>query len=311
MPSSNQQDQNKNSQANSAEMRIEKPNEDTSEFTEFATAKPASGTILKNYRLIPIRLITPDPDQPRKVQMDSPALKELSESIKEHGVMNPIHVREIQEDEKGKRYQIVNGERRYWASVKAKLKEIPAKILELTEDSEKAIQQLVDNLHREDLLPLEEAEGYQKLIENFNFTHEQVAKKVGKARNTVTEILSLNTLPEKIKEACRQSNVQIPKRFLRYLARQQDEKLQLSLFKKYLKTSEPTERIINKDKDLDSEHPPLKMFAIYSTDLNNMRLEIKAYHTGIKTIDYFPLLEQAIRELENRVKVERNEENNK
>ncbi|MFJ8064275.1 ParB/RepB/Spo0J family partition protein [Psychrobacillus sp. NPDC096426] len=133
--------------------------------------------------------IKPNPYQPRKI-FDVEAMKELTESIKEHGVLQPIILRK-----KGSKYEIVVGERRYRASQHASLDVIPAVIRELT-DQQMMELAILENLQREDLTPIEEAEAYQNLMEHLNLTQEQLAFRLGKSRPHIANHVRLLTLPE-------------------------------------------------------------------------------------------------------------------
>ena len=138
---------------------------------------------------ISVKAIDPNPNQPR-VHFDEASLAELTASISAIGVLQPILVRP---DENG-RYQLIAGERRWRAASRAGLQMIPA-IVRVTDDVSSVEQALVENLHRQDLTPLEEAAAYQQLLEDFNMTHEQVASKVGKSRSAITNALRLLGLP--------------------------------------------------------------------------------------------------------------------
>ena len=135
---------------------------------------------------INISEIQPDKSQPRK-KFDQTALEELAESIREHGVLQPLLIRPMQD---GMGYQIVAGERRWRAAKLAGLTEVPTIIKELTE-REAAELALVENLQREDLGPVEEAKGYQNLAENYGLTQDEIAKRVGKSRPVVANALRL------------------------------------------------------------------------------------------------------------------------
>lgn len=141
---------------------------------------------------LPIGEIEPNRDQPRKA-FDDAALAELSASIAQHGVLQPLLVRPMT----GGGYQIVAGERRYRASRMAGLTELPAVIRELS-DKEAAQLALIENLQREDLNPMEEALGYQKLMENYGLTQEETAHIVNKSRPAVANALRLLNLPEEV-----------------------------------------------------------------------------------------------------------------
>lgn len=138
---------------------------------------------------IPIGEISPNPNQPR-VHFDEASLAELSDSIREVGVLQPVLVRP---SESGG-YVLVAGERRWRAARRAGLATVPA-VVRMSDDLSSVEQALVENLHREDLTPLEEAAAYQQLIEDFELTHEQVAIRVGKTRTTITNVLRLLSLP--------------------------------------------------------------------------------------------------------------------
>ena len=138
--------------------------------------------------------IEPNRDQPRK-EFDSRALSELAESIAQHGVLQPLLLRPMVSGG----YRIVAGERRWRASRMAGLTEVPAVVREMS-DSEEMLFALIENLQREDLSPLEEARGYQQLIETQGLTQEEAASAVGKSRPAVANALRLLNLPEDIQE---------------------------------------------------------------------------------------------------------------
>ena len=143
------------------------------------------------YQLLPIHKIEPNPNQPRR-DFDPEELEALSQSIAEHGVVQPLTVRQLPSGY----YQIIAGERRWRASRMANLFEIPAVIIEA--DDKKAMElALIENLQRQDLNPVEEALGYQSLIGEYGLTQEETAKRVGKSRPAVTNALRLlNLCPE-------------------------------------------------------------------------------------------------------------------
>lgn len=144
------------------------------------------------YQLLPIYKIEPNPDQPRQ-DFDEEALQDLSESIALHGVIQPLTVRETGSGY----YQIIAGERRWRAARMAGLNDIPAVIIEA--DNRKAAElALIENLQRQDLNPVEEALGYQSLIDGFGLTQEEAAKQVGKSRPAVTNALRLLSLSPEV-----------------------------------------------------------------------------------------------------------------
>ncbi|HEY0094275.1 MAG TPA: ParB/RepB/Spo0J family partition protein [Archangium sp.] len=150
---------------------------------------PPKGSVLK----LPIEAIHRDTLQPRR-HFDEEKLRELTESIKAQGVLMPVLVRKD-----GEGYKIIAGERRWRASQLAGLHEIPAIVREVTEVEAFELA-LVENLQRADLNPMEEAEGYHRLVEEFGLTQELVAQRVGKERSTVANALRLLGLPPEVKE---------------------------------------------------------------------------------------------------------------
>lgn len=143
---------------------------------------------------LPMTLIEPNPDQPRKV-FDPDAMDALKKSIATHGVITPITVRQGQ----GGYYQIIAGERRWRAARSVGLTEIPAMILEADDGTVMELA-LIENLQREDLNPIEEAEGYDVLLHRFHMTQEQVADRVGKSRPAISNALRLLALPEEARD---------------------------------------------------------------------------------------------------------------
>jgi len=144
-------------------------------------------------RDIPVQTIRPNPHQPRRF-FDEEGLRELAASISHIGVLQPILVRPADGG-----YELIAGERRWRAAGIAQLETIPA-IVRTTDDMSSMEQALVENLHRADLTPLEEAAAYHQLIDDFGFTHEQVADRVGKSRSAVSNALRLMGLPGEIQQ---------------------------------------------------------------------------------------------------------------
>ena len=167
-------------------------------------------------RMIPVDKIRPNPDQPRKALGD---LHELTESIADKGVLEPLLVRFMPRDDC---YHIISGERRYHASRAAGLREVPC-IEKIADDAETLELALIENLQRKDLTPFEEADGLQRLAEQFDYTHDDIAKKIAKARSSVTETLSLRVIPEALRKRCVEQGM-VSKSLLLQVARQPNEK---------------------------------------------------------------------------------------
>ena len=196
---------------------------------------------------IEIDRILPNPYQPRKY-FDETTLAELAESIKQNGVIQPIVIRQDKDNE----LYLVAGERRLKAAQLAGLESIPAI---LTEGNPIEIS-LIENLQRENLKPVEEAEALEKMIKEFSYTQEQLAHVIGKARSTVTEILSLNKLPEPVKDECRRAD--ISRRVLIEIARKNTPEEMTALFEKVKTenlTSESVRKLSRKDGEVKRRTP--------------------------------------------------------
>ena len=159
-----------------------------------ADAAPARPAARDGVRNLPIELIRPNPDQPRKTITES-ELEALSESIAEKGVVQPILVRPLKGEDEA--YEIVAGERRWRAAQKARLHEIPALVRELT-DKETLEIGIVENVQRSDLNPVEEAHAYRQLIDKFGHTQDDVARAVSKSRSHVANMVRLLALPQAV-----------------------------------------------------------------------------------------------------------------
>ena len=149
-------------------------------------------------REVPISSIRPNPNQPR-TRFDEETMSALAASIRELGVLQPVLVRPVAGGDGG--FELIAGERRWRAARRAGLQTIPVLVKDVDADAHSLEQALVENLHREDLGPLEEAAAYQQLIDDFGMTHEQVATRVGKSRAAVTNTLRLLQLPAGVQRA--------------------------------------------------------------------------------------------------------------
>ncbi|MGL4572720.1 MAG: nucleoid occlusion protein [Clostridium sp.] len=190
---------------------------------------------------IDIKEIIPNTYQPRRY-FNEEALIELSESIKTHGIIQPITVRK-----RGEFYELVAGERRWRAAKIAELSEVPCNLIDIT-DTQSAEIALLENLQREDLNFIEEAEAYYNLIHDHRFTQEQLATRMGKKQSTIANKLRILKLSDKVRELCVENN--LTERHARALLSIQDEKLQLGIIKKVIKDSlnvRQTEELINKE----------------------------------------------------------------
>lgn len=200
---------------------------------------------LKNIVYVNINSIRPNPYQPRK-QFNKASLDELCESIKQYGVIQPINVRKIS----GNTYELVAGERRLRAATMAGLGEIPAIVVNV-DDNDSAVMALIENLQREDLTYMEEAEGYNNLISDHGFTQEELAQKIGKSQSTIANKIRLLKLSPMVKKILVDNN--LTERHARALLKLHDEQLQLRVLRHVCekgmnvkRTEELVERAIEK-----------------------------------------------------------------
>ena len=195
-------------------------------------------------KMIAIERIVPNADQPRKDRGD---LKGLIESVRDKGVLEPLLVRYLPESEK---YMIISGERRYFAARSAGLSEVPC-IEKDADDAETMEIALIENLQRKDLTPFEEADGIQALGDRFAMTHDEIAKKIGKGRSSITESLSLRSIPDEIKALCVEKGI-ISKSQLLQVARQPSEAKMKDLVRRFALG------MINRDQAREERQPDKK-----------------------------------------------------
>jgi ParB family chromosome partitioning protein len=175
-------------------------------------------------KMISLERIRPNPNQPRK---EIGSLRELTHSIREKGVLEPLLVRYDAEEDM---YTIISGERRYHASKAAGLMEVPC--IERDADSAEMLElALIENLQRKDLHPFEEAEGLKALADQFDYTHEEIARRIGKSRATVSEVMALLAIPAAVRTKCGELGL-TAKSALLQVARQESEKKMASLAEK-------------------------------------------------------------------------------
>jgi ParB family transcriptional regulator, chromosome partitioning protein len=167
-------------------------------------------------RMVPIDLIDPNPNQPRQVMGD---LSELISSIAEKGIIEPLVVRQ-----RGERFQIVAGERRYQAAVQAGLPELPVVIRDV-DDTEVIELALIENLQRKDLTPFEEAEALRGLADRCGYTHEDLARRLGKSRTSITESLALTLMPDEVRTLCRLADISSKSLLLQVVRQETPEKM--------------------------------------------------------------------------------------
>jgi len=232
-------------------------------------------------RIIPIAKIEPNPEQPR-VEMGD--LSELIASIKEKGVLEPLLVKPLTSSEK---WLIIAGERRWRASQIAGLSEVPCIELNVS-DQEIAEIALIENLQRKDLTVWEEADAYQSLCERFKYTHEDLAKKLSKSRSSITETLTIASIPRAVRQKCINAGVSSKAAILK-IARKFDEDEMLEEINKSFGQkpnsdddgAQPGKSAAPKSRNTDSEsyelkniNFPLRVFK-FTDRHHNFKLEIK------------------------------------
>lgn len=194
-------------------------------------------------REIEVSQISPNPFQPRE-DFDPITMKELKESIAEKGIIQPICVRETESG-----YQVIAGQRRLMAVKQLGLNTIPAFVLEVASESEMLELALIENIQREDLNPIDLAKAYQRLMEECHLTQEEIAKKVGKERSTVTNFIRLLKLPQQIQQSLKKGELTMG--HARALISLEDEKEQLSLWRRIIRdnlTVRKVEELVKKAK---------------------------------------------------------------
>lgn len=179
-------------------------------------------------QMVPLSAIEPNPDQPRSAMGD---LSDLVASIRDKGVLEPLLVRRLEADDQSgssrAQFSIIAGERRYRAATEAGLYDVPVIIMDVTEQEALEIA-LLENLQRKDLTPFEEAEGFQALGDRHQYTHEQIAKAVGRSRSAVTESMALLQLPPKVRTGAEALGL-VTKSVLLEIAKAKDEGSMLAM----------------------------------------------------------------------------------
>ena len=187
-------------------------------------------------RIVPIEEVDPNPDQPRQVMGD---LSELMASVAEKGIIEPLIVRT-----RNSRYQIIAGERRYQAAVRVGIKEVPVIVREI-DDAEVVELARVENIQRKDLTAFEEAEALDSLVDQYNHTHEILAKRLGKSRTSITESLALNKVPGGVENLCRLADIN-SKSLLLQVVREKDTNKMTALIERITRAGGITREQVRK-----------------------------------------------------------------
>ena len=238
-------------------------------------------------RMVAIDLIDANPNQPRQVMGD---LSELMASIAEKGIIEPIITRQ-----RGSRYQIIAGERRYQAAVQVGLREIPIVIREV-DDNEIVEIALVENIQRKDLTPFEEAEALHSLATRCNYTHEDLARRLGKSRTAVTESLSLHGIPEEVKNLCRLADIH-SKSLLLQVVRQGDSQKMVALVERIARDGGATREAVRRETAKPKAGRPKAFTFSYRAPTKAFRLQLKFTKSRVERDEVIEALEAIIADL--------------
>jgi ParB family chromosome partitioning protein len=236
--------------------------------------------------MVPTDMLVPNPDQPRRTFGD---IADLVSSIKEKGVLEPVLVRPT-----GEKYQIIAGERRYRASLEAGLSQIPC--IEIDVDDRGVLEiSLIENLQRRDLNPFEEADGLNKLSEKFLYTHEQIARKLGKSRSSITETLSLNNIPVELRDLCFQAGISARSTLLQ-IARQPNPEAMARMIDAIQKSG-LTRDDVRKMKDADKAPRPRGFVFRFRPPDNKFNLNIRFRRAEVSKKEIIATLRDLIEQL--------------
>jgi len=238
-------------------------------------------------RMVPIDQIDPNPNQPRQVMGD---LSELMASIAEKGIIEPIVARQ-----RGRRFQIVAGERRYQAAVQVGLREIPIVIREV-DDNEIIEIALIENLQRKDLTAFEEAEALHALATRCGYTHEDLARRLGKSRTSITESLALNGMPEDVKNLCRLADIH-SKSLLLQVVRQGDPQKMVALVEKIARDGGATREAVRKETAKPKAGRPKAYTFSYKAPTKAFKLQLRFSKARVERDEVISALEAILKEL--------------
>jgi ParB family transcriptional regulator, chromosome partitioning protein len=243
-------------------------------------------------RMIPIDKIRPNPDQPRKTIGD---VRELSDSIRQKGVLEPLLVRYIPHEDT---YYIISGERRYHASMAAGLHELPC-IEKIADDAETLEIALIENLQRKDLTAFEEADGLQRLADQFDYTHDDIAKKIGRSRSSVTETMSLRVIPDEVRHTCIENGI-ASKSLLLQVARQPTEKKMQEIVHRIVQGNLTRDEARKARKEeMESAPRPQPFVFDYESEDGAFRLRLQFRRSHVSTEELAATLRAVLRRLES------------
>jgi ParB family transcriptional regulator, chromosome partitioning protein len=238
-------------------------------------------------RMVPIDQLDPNPNQPRQVMGD---LSELMASIAEKGIIEPLIVRQ-----RGRRFQIVAGERRYQAAVQVGLREVPVVIRDV-DDNEVVEIALIENIQRKDLTPFEEAEALHSLATRCSYTHEDMARRLGKSRTAITESLSLNNMPDEVKNLCRLADIH-SKSLLLQVVRQGDPQKMVALVEKIARDGGSTREAVRKEVARPKPGRPKAYVFSYKAPTKAFKLQLRFAKSRVERDEVIEALENILTEL--------------
>jgi len=258
-------------------------------FVELIASKSPAPRV----RLIPIEKIDPNPHQARS---ELGNIEELMESIRTKGVLEPILVRA-----KGDRFEIIAGERRYVASKNLGLKEIPC--IEMDVEEQEAMEiSLIENLQRKDLDIFEEADGLKALMNLYGYSHQEIAEKIGKARSTITEIISVSRIPLNLREKLKKAGINSRSTIIE-IAKIEDEenmaKLVDQIIERRLTRTDTRDltRLFKEKEDQEKQKPKYFVFNYVPKDNKNYKLRIEFKKQVVTRQELISILEEILENL--------------
>jgi len=258
-------------------------------FVELIASKSPAPRV----RLIPIEKIDPNPHQARS---ELGNIEELMESIRTKGVLEPILVRA-----KGDRFEIIAGERRYVASKNLGLKEIPC--IEMDVEEQEAMEiSLIENLQRKDLDIFEEADGLKALMNLYGYSHQEIAEKIGKARSTITEIISVSRIPLNLREKLKKAGIN-SRSTITEIAKIEDEenmaKLVDQIIERRLTRTDTRDltKLFKEKEELERQKPKYFVFNYVPKDNKNFKLRIEFKKQVVTRQELISILEEILENL--------------
>lgn len=248
-------------------------------------------------KMVSLSAVEPDPNQPRTTMGD---LSELAQSIEDKGVLEPILVRLRPQTDLPRhqaQYLIISGERRYRAAMEAGLVEVP--VIEMDVSEEEALEiALIENLQRKDLTPFEEAEGFRALSERFDYTHEQIARAVGKSRTVITESMALLQIPTRVREAAQALGIHTKSLLLEVL-KAEDEDEMIALLEQVDRRGLSRDDLRRQKRNVDKSKPARRKPYVYKFRApdKSFSFALKFRQTSVSKDDLISTLEAILQDL--------------